>query len=263
MDAKSLLKASGSWMGSLIFIIAFVRNNLRLYLVLAWLFAVALWLIFAILIPYLREYIADEKAKKAEAKEIEKKEEYPTHAEDTVDINLFMLHINRRITDYLKGSFPDATWQWCNESPEKRILKNEVQRIKLYNCGEHTHAEVCFDRCANISCQLIKITPMETAKPQADTKSVPEPKETDMRVWFEKSGKSAIRKIVEDIQSRGHSSMTITETGDCLVIHGTNAIKYSTIDGMPKKEMWTGLVEILEREGIAANIGAHGLDLAW
>lgn len=266
MDAKSLLKSAGRWMGSLIFIVACVRDNLRLYLILAWLFAVAIWIVFAFLIPYLKEYIAEvkeNKQAKLKAKEIEKKETPPARAEDTVDINLFMIHINRRITDYLKISFPDATWQWCSESPEKKVLKYEVQRIKLYGCGEHTHAEICFDRCANLSCQLIKITPMETAKPQTDPKPVPENTVTDIRVWFEQSGKATITKIIGDFQSRGHSSMTITENGDCLAIQGNNALKYSTIDGMPKKNLWTELIGVLESEGIAANIGAHGLDLVW
>lgn len=73
---------------------------------------------------------------------------------------VLLRHVNFRISAYLQSAYPEATWQWLEEFPEKIVAKGGTGRIQLYGVPDFNYADVSFDQKADISCSLLKIVPM-------------------------------------------------------------------------------------------------------
>lgn len=249
-------------------ITAFVRGQAQLWLYSA---AFAVWSAWAVtghLIPYLRAKQRQREARRIRQRyeqEQRRKQECP--APDLSDpVGAVLLrHVNYRISTYLKSAYPEATWAWREEFPERIVSKGGTGRIQVYGIPDFNYADVSFTQSADIQCSLVKIVPLsklQGQKQSAESKA-PQPAPVDPQIWYEKQGRVVLENLVNDLNSRGHSRLTISENGDISVQQGDAQVRQSSLENMPEKMYWPRLAKVFEREGLAANITESGMVLSW
>ncbi len=246
---------------------AVVRGGLQI-----WLFAgaFAVWSVWAsvkFLIPCLKAYkyrFAIKKQRKKKKAQLPKKEFDVPDCSDPVGVVL-LRHVNFRISAYLQSAYPDATWQWLEEFPEKIVAKGGTGRIQLYGVPDFDYADVSFDQKADIRCSLLKIVPMaQIQKPSGETKTIPQQQTpVDPQVWYEKQGRSVLESMIADLNSRGHHSLTIRENGEIAIMQADSEITKPAFENVPEKTYWPRLAKVFEREGLAAEITSTGIALSW
>lgn len=248
-------------------ITAFVRGAWQFWLLFA---AFAVWCTYAVykyLLPFLREQ-RDRKEAKTLRQHYEQNVKKRTFTEvdvsDPVSVVL-LRHANHRISSKLKALYPDATWEWCTEHPERIVAKGGVGRICLHNAGDYNYGEVILDQEARICFKLLKLVSYEEeANPSIGDKPTPKQvQEIDPQIWYEKKGKAVLANLIADLNSRGHSSLTILEDGSISISQADSDIKKPAFESVPERIYWPRLIKVFEREGIAANAADHGLVLSW
>ena len=251
-------------------ITAFFRGNWQLGLLIT---AFTVWSIYAVfrhLLPYIQE-----QRQRREAKELRQHYEQrraKQQAFSDVDISdpmsvVLLRHASHRISASLKAVYPDVTWEWCVNDPERIVAKGGIGRIRLHGVKDYNYAEVNLDQEAKISFQLLKVVPFGTEEPLTDNKE-PAPgsrkaREVDPQIWYEKKGKAVLSNMIADLNSRGHSSLTILDDGNISIMQADQEIKKAAFESVPERTYWPRLVKVFEREGIAADATAKGLVLSW
>ena len=257
-------------------ITAFIRGNAQ-----AWLLAIAFgvwttWAVIRFMIPYIKEQRRIKKAKEIR-KQCEEQDAASRKFEMPVITNpihlVLLRHVNYRISAYIQSIHPEATWEWREEFPELIVSKGGTGRIRLFGVKNFNYADITFDQYANIVCDLLNVVPIAQSKPDA-TKPVPtesaEPvvapaptNPVDPRIWYEMQGCKVLESIINDLNSRGYSNLTILENGDIVVQQGNSKKVESTLESLPERTYWSRLCKIFEGDGIAATIKDDGLLLAW
>lgn len=246
-------------------ITTFIRGQAQV-----WLYGVAfaVWTVWAavkFLVPYVQQkriqYEARSIRKKYEAKK--PKLNIPD-ASDPVGVVL-LRHVNFRISSYLKSSYPDATWEWREEFPEKIVLGGSTGRIQVYGIPDFNYADVSFNQQAEINCNLLKIVPMAELQNSSE-QSAPKPQQqrpADPQIWYETQGRKVLENLIADLNSRGHNSLTIKENGEILIQQAEKEVKQAALESVPEKTYWQRLVSVFQREGLAAKFTDNGMVLSW
>lgn len=275
---KSLWSGVSILIVAMLAITAFIRGNAQ-----AWLLAIAftLWSVWAIcyyLIPYIKEELHRNEARRIRRKCEEQDARRPsfTIPEVSDPLNLVLLrHVNYRISAYLQSVYPDATWEWREEFPERIVAKGGTGRIKLFGVEGFNFADVTFDQNAGIDCALVNVVPMAqrttSEAPAAQTKeaapeptSVPkQPNPVDPQVWYEVQGRKVLEALITDLHSRGYNSLTIRENGDIAIKQADSEKVRTAFESIPEKTYWERLCKVFEREGMAADITDGGILLTW
>lgn len=133
-------------------VMAFVRGKAQIWF-LAGIFAVfAVRLTVKYLVPYLKT-----RKSSYEARRIQKKYDKQRRRDSMVfpDISdpverVLLRHANFRISAYLQSAYPDATWEWCEEAPEKIIAKGGTGRIRLYGVPDFNFADITVNQNADL-----------------------------------------------------------------------------------------------------------------
>ena len=247
-------------------VMAFIRGDLQIWMLAAVFVAWGIWAGIFFLAPYFKAQMYRHKARalrKQNEKRSPKKEMAVPDISDSIGLVL-LRHVNFRISAYLQSAYPDATWQWMEEFPEKIVTRGGKGKIQLYGVPDFNYAEVSFNRAADISCSLLKIVPMaEIQKPSGEKKVIPQRTPVDPQVWYEKQGRAVLENMIADLNSRGHHSLTIRENGEVAVKQADSEISKPAFESVPEKTYWPRLVKVFEREGVAANITEKGLVLSW
>ena len=246
---------------------AFFRGAWQFWLLLA---AFAVWSTYAVfrhLLPFIRQQLD-----RMEARELRRHYEQQTrqHGFPEVDVSdpvslVLLRHANHRISAKLKAVYPDATWEWCTDHPERIVAKGGVGKIRLHSTGDCNYAEVTLDQDARISFQLLKLVPFgDEEMPQSSEQPAPKKvREIDPQVWYEQKGKAVLTNLIADLNSRGHSSLTILEDGSISISQADSEIRKPAFESVPERTYWPRLVKVFEREGIAADAAEQGLVLSW
>ena len=172
-------KKKNLWSGVSILIVAvlvitaFIRGNAQAWLLAAAFVIWAVWATYYFLVPYIKEELH-----KREAKRIRKKCEKQDAAFDRFIIpevsdpveQVLLRHANYRISAYLQSVYPNATWEWREEFPERIIAKAGTGRVKLFGVDGYNFADVTFDQNGGINCALVNIVPLK--QPNAPHPSV-------------------------------------------------------------------------------------------
>lgn len=179
-------------------------------------------------------------------------------------IGLVLLrHANHRISAYLRSAYPDATWEWCEELPEKIVAKGGRGRIRLYGVSDFNYAEVELDQDANIGCEMMKIVPLAELK-SAAAGSFEQPRQpVDPQVWYDIQGRDILDGLIADLHSRGYACLTIRENGDVCITQSGSEVTKDKLHNLPGKSLWPGLVKIMEKEGLSASVTDNGIAVAW
>lgn len=228
------------------------------------------WTVYRHLIPLLKEFRDSREAKKIQKHYQKQVEQQKLCSDiDTFDpVSIILLrHVNHRISAYLKSSYPDASWDWCEENPEKLAIHGGTGRIKLSGVSDYNFAEVTLDPSAHINCELLKLVPLGTKSESAD-EAEKEVKsgtvsEVNPQVWYEKHGKSVLTNLIVDLNSRGYSSLTIQEDGNVVIKQENQDIKKRYFTSVPDRVSWPRMVKVFERDGIAGEITDAGLVVSW
>ena len=253
---------------AVLFVTAFIRGQAQIWLYGA---AFALWSVWATvkhLIPYLQVKRQQKEARrireKYEAQQAKKPKLTIPDISDPVN-TVLLRHVNFRISTYLKSAYPDATWEWREDFPERLVAKGGTGRIQVYGIADFNFADVTFNQNADINCSLLKIVPMAelTGQPVKEPHSAPAAIPVDPQIWYEKQGRLVLENLITDLNSRGHSHLTIKANGDISIEQNDTEVKQASLENMPEKVYWQRLAKVFQREGLAADITDNGLVLSW
>ena len=251
-------------------ITAFFRSKWQLALLIA---AFTIWGIYAVLrhlLPFIREQLYRKEARdlRHHYEQRQAKQQMFSDVDISDPVSVVLLrHASHRISASLKAVYPEATWEWCVNDPERIVSKGGVGRIRLHGVPDYNYAEVKMDQEAKISFQLLKVVPFGTDDQPSDHKeSAPAPRkllEADPQVWYEKKGKVVLSNLIADLNSRGHSSLTILDDGNISIMQADKEVKKAAFESVPERTYWPRLVKVFEQEGIAADATTNGLVLSW
>lgn len=275
---KSLWSGVSILIVAVLAITAFIRGNAQVWLLAAAFTIWSVWAVIYFLIPYIKEEIHRREARRIRKKCEEQDAMKPkfTIPEVSDPVSLVLLrHAHYRISAYLQSAYPNATWEWCEEFPERIVAKGGTGRIKLFGVEGFNFADVTFDQNANIDCALVNVVPMAqrtTSEPPVaqttDTAvgTVTAPKQqnpVDPQVWYEVQGRKVLEALISDLHSRGYNSLTIRENGDIAIKQADREKVRTAFESVPEKTYWARLCKVFEREGMAANITDGGILLTW
>lgn len=146
--------------GVVIAILALVRGAWLVPLLLLVFTAWGLWVVMFQLQPAwdsIRGY-------RKKAHDVRKQREaslYSTAQANADAMQLLLRHVNHRISAYLKSVYPSARWEWTTGNLTALIMQGGTGRIRVYGIEEYDYADVQIDRNGNLSCNLLKVVPVQ------------------------------------------------------------------------------------------------------
>ena len=72
-----------------------------------------------------------------------------------------------------------------------------------------------------------------------------------------------LESLITDLNSRGHSSLTLHENGDIYVVENADEIPKKHLSDFPEKVYWSRLVQVLESKGLATEVTTQGIHVSW
>jgi hypothetical protein len=176
-----------------------------------------------------------------------------------------MRHINHRISDYLKSAYPDVTWEWVSEQPEKAVVKGGTGRIRLFNIPDFNYADVLFNRMAQIECDFLRVVPFAELKTDSGVpaEEIRPNQPVNLEAWYSIQGKSTLESCISELNSHGFSTLSIKENGDICVKKGDKEVACETLKQFPGKQCRQSLVDMLSKAGWAASVSENGIAVSW
>lgn len=266
---NALLSSISILIGAVIAILALARGKWQMGLLIA---VFALWGIWAAIV-LLRPRIQASKRRKRLQKQRQRLQasgisqsgtfEVPTITPDPVE-QVLLRHVNHRISSYLKSTYGEVTWEWCEKNPAHLAVKGGVGRIRVYGIEDANYADVRMDKNAGISFDLIRIikTP-DSKKENTSGKMPPNKQPIDPQIWYETQGRKVLESMVADLNSRGHSHLVLHENGDISITQDQKDIVKDHLNHFPAMAYWPRLVQVLESEGLAAEVADQKLIVSW
>ena len=213
-------KASALWGGTallielVILILALVRGDWMIPLLLAVFAGWSLWLIFTQLLPVWKN-------NRAYRKKEQELREQPVDGSNNLESDgelskMLLQHVNYRILTILKAAYPNVQWEWTMEDPAAFVTRGGTGRIRLYEVPDYDFADVTLDRRANLRCDLVKVVP---AVPDGSPASASGQPVVDPGVWYELRGRKVLDALIPDLQSRGYDSLMVMENGEICIDH--------------------------------------------
>ncbi len=256
--------------GAVIAILALARGRLQTGLLLAALALWAIWMAASLLSPRIRCHRRSRARGKQTKKRLAEGIAPPDlfrlkDADGSPTEQLLLRHVNHRISAYLRSAYPDMTWEWCEKTPERIILQGGTGRIRVFGVPDFDHADIKFDRQANIGCDMIRIVPLAASggQPPAADNVPPNKQPVDPQIWYEIQGRKVLESLVADLNSRGHCRMILHEDGDVCVTEDTAEVAKEHLANFPEKVYWDRLVQVFERNGLAAEVTPAGIQVSW
>lgn len=267
---KSLWSSVSILIGAVIAVLAFVRGNAQIWLLLGIFALWGAWVVGFLLMPMIKQAKKNQK-RKAKLKELYREghgtsqQNNLSPAEGEGATQRLMRHVNLRITGYIRSIYQDATWEWCEKNPEKLILNGGIGRIRVYGVDEYDHADVKLDKRGNINCSMVKSVPLEKVNGADDgeEKLPPNQQPVNTQIWYELQARKVLETTIADLHSRGYTTLTIREDGDVLIDQGEDETPQEHLASFPAQVYWPQLIKVLQSEGMAAQIVPNGIQLTW
>jgi len=137
--------------------------------------------------------------------------------------------IQRRITEYLAGAYPEARWVWDCPCPQARVADGDAAHIRLNQAGGYRRAEVLISRLQ------FKGLRFDAANEPAPLPVI-EPEDTDYSYlayeWVE-ANLAELNERSKETADSGESKMIITA------------------DELPEPASWAAVCEELMRNGFS------------
>lgn len=141
-------------------------------------------------------------------------------------------------------------------------MQGGTGRIRVYGIEEYDYADVQIDRNGNLSCNLLKVVPVQ---PRMDAPTPPNQQPVDPQVWYDVEGREVLERVIADLDSRGHSSLSLKEDGSVCVHEDddTKDIPQEHLTAFPPKVYWPRLGQVLESEGLSASVQDNEIAVSW
>lgn len=227
------------------------------------------WAVSYFLVPFVKAKLNAREARKLR-EHYEAEERKLAEPKENSDTSLsLLLHVNHRITNYLQAAYPGSSWEWRVEDPEALVANGGTGRIQVFGVTDFSHADVTVNKNADITYEMLKVVPMGETQVEpsegAEAESVPSAPQNPInpQVWFEQKGRVVLENIITDLNSRGHSSLSITENGDVIITQNDKEIRKATLEAMPDKVYWHRLAKVFQSEGLAASVTDNAMVLSW
>lgn len=243
---KTIGGSIGLLIGIVIVILALVRGPWQFPLLIGTFAVWGLWLLFAMLLP----------SRRTARKQRNQAGNFNRQLAQTL-----LHHVNYRVSACLKAGYPDARWEWMMRDPALFVAQGGTGRIRVSGIPDYEYADVTVDQNGKLSCVLVKmVSVQETKQPAAPNEQKP-----DHEVWYEAQGRDALGKLAADLESRGHSALTVHEDGSIFICSGSDGkeVKQGVLSGFPAKAHWPKLAELLERDGLAASVQDNCIAVTW
>ncbi len=145
------------------------------------------------------------------------------------------------------------------------IRNGGTGRIRVFGIDEFDHADVTLDQNANIKCDMVKIVPLSKVggETNEDVATPPNRQPVDPRIWYETQGRSVLEALISDLNSRGHSKLTLYEKTVISALSRAKMLSQEHLNNFPQKVYWPRLAEVLESNGLAAEVTAQGIQVSW
>ena len=270
---KRMKKKKTLWNGVSVLIVlvlvimAFARDYVQLGLMTLATVGWSIWAIAYYLVPFVKTKLDAREARKLR-EHYEAEERKLAEPKEMSDNSLsLLLHVNHRITNYLQSAYPGSSWEWRVEDPEALVSKGGTGRIQVFGVSDFSHADVTVTKNADITYEMLKVVPM--GEPHADSSDEEEAAPSapqnpiNPQVWYEQKGRVVLESIITDLNSRGHSSLSITENGDVIISQNDKEIKKASLEAMPDKVYWHRLAKVFQSEGLAASVTDNAVVLSW
>lgn len=240
--------------GGVIAVLALVRGKWMVPLLLTVFALWGLWIILGLLLPSWR---SNQMYRRKEQRARKDRDALANTSFSNADMSQALLcHVNYRISDHLKASYPNVRWEWTMPQPSRFVAEGGTGRIRLYGVPDFEYADVRLGRNGELTCSLVKIVPVD-GQPAAQA--------SDPQVWYELQGRKVLERLIADLLSRGHSSLTLKEDGRICIkpMDGGEDVAQEKFTSFPEKANWPDLAKVLEKEGLAAVMQDDGIAVAW
>ncbi len=240
--------------GVVIAILSLVRGAWEIPLLIGVFTVWGLWVIFTQLLPAWRS----NRTYRRRLRQFRSQQESASNGAGTGVSLVLLHHVNRRITEHLQSVYPKAQWEWMVTDPTLFITQGGTGRIRVYGIPDYHYADVTLNRQGDLRCSLVNVAPLEAASP-------PNRQPMDPRVWYEFQGRALLENLINDLRSRGHSSLTLKEDGSICVrpVDGSEEVTKDTFAGFPEKVYWPRLAKVLEQEGLSADVQDSSILVSW
>lgn len=126
--------------GAVIAIMALVRGPWQIWLLLGVFTLWGLWVVLILLLPYMqqaqRRRQRQQRTRQLHAEGIQTRSFEIPDLDGTNSDDLLVRHTNHRILAYLRSSYPQATFEWCEKQPEQLIRNGGTGRIRVFGIDE-------------------------------------------------------------------------------------------------------------------------------
>lgn len=173
--------------------------------------------------------------------------------------------MNCRISEYIHSVYPGATWEWREGTPERIAMDGGTGKIELFGISDFNYADVSMDQFARFNLDMIRVVPFTDLFGVAEKASVEIPEEygVDPEIWYDLQGKKILEDCVADLNSHGHTSLSIKENGDiCFTRDGTE-ITLDSFRSFPGKTNWLGITQVIESQGLYASVEDDRVAVSW
>ena len=242
--------------GTVIAILSLLRGVWATVLLLAAFAVWGLWLVFTQLFPAWKS----NRVYRRRAHQPQNRQEAASEDSDSTMGLVLLRHVNHRISEHLKSAFPKAHWEWTMSDPALFVAHGGTGRIRVYGVPDYDYADVTLNQQGVLRCSLVKVSPLDGTQAAS-----PNQQELDPRVWYEFQGRSILEDIIADLDSRGHSSLTMNEDGSIHIqpADGGAEITRNAFPSFPEKVYWPRLVNVLNQEGLTADMQDAGILVSW
>jgi len=250
-------------------VLAFIKGDAQMWCLIGVFFVFAVWTLILSSKKISVKKILDQKPCKKFFKKA-KNEANDTDLKEN-DNDAVLIHLNCRISDYIKSVYPNATWEWVEENPEKIAAEGGTGKIRLFEIADFNYADILLDKFARINCNMLRIVSFDDLKkngePAPESKPAPggnQPNQPiDPATWYSIQGKNVLEACVADLNAHGHSNLTIKENGDICVQQDNNESVCDNFKNLPGKSLWQQLIKIMENQGLAASVANDCIKVAW
>ena len=267
---KGLLSGSITILiGAVIAIMALVRGPWQAWLLIGVFTLWGLWVVLILLLPYMEQARRRRKRQQRERQLHAEGVSQPTfqipELEEPIPDELLLRYANHRILGYLHSLYADAYFEWCEKSPVELIRSSGTGRIRIHGVPDFDHADITFHKDATIQYDMLKIVPLSKlgAACEESIDIPPNKRPIDPNMWYENYGREVLETLVADLNSRGLNKLTMKENGDLCIQQDEELVPQEHLSNFPAKVYWPRLVEVLDRNGLAAETTAQGIQVSW
>lgn len=176
-------------------------------------------------------------------------------------LTLLTRHVNCRVSDCLKQTYPNVSWEWMMSNPASFIAHGGTGRIRVYNVPDYEYADITLDHTGKLECSMAKVVPVQS-RAQGTPSGQPA---INPQAWYELEGRRVLDDLIADLRSRGHSRLTLAEDGSIRIqaIPDGQEVTKGSCSNFPAKVYWPQLATVLKQDGLSADVLTDRIVVSW